>query len=160
MATVEVAEPQDYERIGELTVDAYVGDGLAPPHYVPVLADVAGRARLAEILVARDGSGRIVGAVAFVPSGEFGEILASEEEAGFRMLSVDRSARGQGIGELLVRACLDRARATGKRRMVLSTDVRMVGAHRLYERLGFTRLPERDWTPVPGVDLLAYVLEL
>lgn len=160
MSTIEIAEPDDYPRIGELTVEAYVGDGLASQHYIPVLADVAGRARHAEILVARDGAGRIVGAVAFVPSGEFGEILASDEEAGCRMLSVDRAARGQGIGELLVRACLDRARAAGKRRMVLSTDVRMVGAHRLYERLGFTRLPERDWTPIPGVDLLAYALEL
>ena len=44
--------------------------------------------------------------------------------------------------------------------MVLSTDPRMTAAHRLYERLGFTRLPERDWTPVRGVDLLVYALDL
>jgi hypothetical protein len=25
----------------------------------------------------------------------------------------------------------------------------------MYERMGFTRVPERDWTPRPGVDLLA-----
>jgi hypothetical protein len=36
----------------------------------------------------------------------------------------------------------------------------MTAAHRLYERLGFTRLPERDWTPLPGVDLLVYSLDL
>ena len=42
--------------------------------------------------------------------------------------------------------------------MVLSTDPRMTAAHRLYERLGFRRLPERDWTPVPGIDLLVYAL--
>src|SRR3712207_8100029 len=45
-------------------------------------------------------------------------------------------------GELLVTACLDRARAAGKRRMVLSTDRRMTTAQRLYERLGFTRRSE------------------
>jgi hypothetical protein len=33
-------------------------------------------------------------------------------------------------------------------------------AHRLYERLGFSRLPERDWTPVPGITLRCYSLEL
>jgi hypothetical protein len=44
--------------------------------------------------------------------------------------------------------------------MVLSTDTRMAAAHRLYERLGFARLPERDWTPLPGVDLLVYALDL
>jgi ribosomal protein S18 acetylase RimI-like enzyme len=160
MPTVEVASPEDHPRIAELTVDAYVGDGLAPELYVPTLADVASRARMAELLVARDDDGRIVGSVALVLDGEFGEILQSETEAGFRMLSVDRTARGRGIGELLVRGCLERARAAGKRRMVLSTDVRMSAAHRLYERLGFTRLPERDWSPIPGVDLLAYALDL
>jgi ribosomal protein S18 acetylase RimI-like enzyme len=44
--------------------------------------------------------------------------------------------------------------------MVLSTSTAMTTAHRLYERLGFVRLPERDWSPVPGVHLLAYVLDL
>jgi ribosomal protein S18 acetylase RimI-like enzyme len=160
MLTVEPAAPEDYPRIGELTVDAYVGDGLAPEKYVPTLRDVARRAELAELLVARDEAGRIVGSVALVLSGEFGEITASDEEAAFRMLSVDRAARGRGVGELLVRACLERARAAGKTRMVLSTDVRMTAAHRLYQRLGFARLPERDWTPIPGVQLLAYALDL
>ena len=160
MPTVEPATPEDYPRIAELTVDAYVGDGLAPEDYVPTLADVAARARLAELLVARDEDGRIVGSVALVLSGEFGEITASDHEAAFRMLSVDRRARGEGVGELLVRGCVERARAAGKTRMVLSTDVRMTAAHRLYERLGFTRLPERDWSPIPGVQLLAYALDL
>jgi hypothetical protein len=36
----------------------------------------------------------------------------------------------------------------------------MHAAHRLYERLGFTRLPDRDWEPVPQVLLLAYSLSL
>jgi ribosomal protein S18 acetylase RimI-like enzyme len=156
VTTVEVATPEEYARIGELTVDGYVGDGLAPEKYLPRLADVAGRAQFAEILVAREPDGRIVGAVAFVLSGEFGEVLESDDEAAFRMLVVDPAARGRGIGELLVLGCLDRARAAGKRRMVLSTDVRMAAAHRLYERLGFTRLPERDWSPLPGVELIVY----
>lgn len=157
---VEPADPADHPRIGRLTVDGYRSDGLASEGYAAVLADVATRAALADLLVVRDEDGQIVGSVAFVLSGEFGEVLRSDEEAAFRMLVVDPGARGRGIGELLVRACLDRARAAGKRRMVLSTDTRMSAAHRLYERLGFTRLPERDWTPIPGVDLLVYSREL
>ena len=86
MATVEPASPGDYARIAEVTVDAYVGDGLAPETYVPTLRNVAARAGLAELLVARDDDGRIVGSVALALAGEFGEILAGEEEAGFRML--------------------------------------------------------------------------
>ena len=42
----------------------------------------------------------------------------------------------------------------------LSTQAEMKAAHRIYERLGFLRTPERDWSPVPGVDLLTYVLPL
>ena len=33
-------------------------------------------------------------------------------------------------------------------------------AHRLYDRLGFSRLPECDWSPSEGVHLLAYVHDL
>jgi ribosomal protein S18 acetylase RimI-like enzyme len=158
--TIDAATPADYSRIGQLTVDGYVVDDLAPEKYLPHLADVARRAQLAQILVARDADGSIVGAVALVLAGDFGEVLVSDEESAFRMLVVDPAARGRGVGELLVRACLERARAAGKRRMVLSTDARMAAAHRLYERLGFTRLPERDWSPLPGVDLLVYSREL
>ena len=81
-------------------------------------------------------------------------------EAAFRMLVVDPAVQGGGVGRLLVEECLDRARAAGKRRMVLSTDPRMTAAHRLYGRLGFTRLPDRDWSPVPGIDLLVYARDL
>lgn len=157
---VSPAGPEDFDRIADLTVRVYVEGGLASEGYAAELADVAGRADRSELLVVRDDGGRVVGSVALVLSGDFGEVTTSEEEAGFRMLVVDPAVQGQGLGELLVTTCLDRARAGGKRRMVISTGSRMTGAQRLYERLGFTRLPERDWSPVPGIDLLVYSREL
>ena len=157
---VEPARPVDFPRIAQLTVDVYVGGGLATPAYAPELADVTGRAGRAELLVVRDPAGRVVGSVALVLTGDFGNVITSDEEAAFRMLVVDPAAQGRGIGELLVATCLERARAAGKRRMVISTDPLMTTAHRLYERFGFTRLPERDWRPEPGVELLVYSLEL
>jgi hypothetical protein len=36
----------------------------------------------------------------------------------------------------------------------------MTAAHRLYHRLGFTRLPERDWSPEPDIELLVYARDL
>ncbi|MGY1592517.1 GNAT family N-acetyltransferase [Geodermatophilus sp. SYSU D00708] len=158
--SVGPARPDDFAAIAELTVRVYVDGGLAPPEYVPALADVEGRASRAELLVARDRDGQVLGSVALVLEGDFGEVIESDEEAAFRMLVVDPAERGLGIGERLVAGCLDRARAAGKRRMVLSTDPRMTTAHRLYERLGFTRLAARDWSPVPGVDLRVYALDL
>jgi len=158
--TIGPAGPADFDRIAELTVGVYTAEDLVSPGYVPELADVASRANRAELLVARNASGRVVGSVALVLSGDFGEVTESADEAAFRMLAVDGAAQRQGVGEALVRTCLDRARSAGKKRMVLSTGERMTAAHRLYERLGFTRLPERDWTPVPGIDLKVYAMEL
>jgi len=158
--SVQPARPEDFAAIAELTVAVYVNGGLASPDYASELADVAGRASHADLLVVRDPGGRVLGSVALVLQGDFGNVTASDDEAAFRMLVVDPAAQGRGIGELLVVTCLDRARAAGKRRMVLSTDPLMTAAHRLYRRLGFTRLPERDWSPVPGTDLLVYSREL
>ena len=64
------------------------------------------------------------------------------------------------MGEALVRACMDRARAAGARRLRLSTQPDMHAAHRLYERLGFARTPDLDWEPLPGVPLITYALKL
>ena len=80
----------------------------------------------------------------------------------------DASRPGRGPGQALgipgttrlAAACLDRARQDGRRRLVLHTATYMPAAVRLYERLGFARLPERDFSPVPNVDLIAYAFEL
>jgi ribosomal protein S18 acetylase RimI-like enzyme len=157
---IDAAGPDDHAAIAELTVRVYVGGGLAGGDYGVELADVARRADLAELLVVRDEADRLVGSVALVLDGDFGEITESDDEAAVRMLVVDPAAQGQCIGALLMTECLQRARTAGKRRMVLSTSTAMAAAHRLYERLGFTRLPERDWSPVPGIDLMVYALEL
>ncbi|SFE66939.1 GNAT family N-acetyltransferase [Blastococcus tunisiensis] len=158
--SVQPARPEEFGDIAELTVRVYADGGLAPPDYAAELADVAGRAARADLLVVRDGDDHVVGSVALVLSGDFGEVTRSEDEAAFRMLVVDPSQRGRGLGELLVTTCTDLARAAGKRRMVLSTGPEMTAAHRLYERLGFRRLPERDWSPVPGIELMVYALDL
>ncbi len=92
---VEEARPEDFPRIAELTVGVYVGGGLASPEYGLQLADVAGRADRAELLVARDEEGRVVGSVALVLEGDFGEVTESEDEAAFRMLVVDPAVQGR-----------------------------------------------------------------
>ena len=76
------------------------------------------------------------------------------------LLVVDPAVQGRGIGELSATTCLVQAWAAGKRRTVLSTDRRMTTAQRRYERLGSTRLPERDRRPTPCIDLLVYAKEL
>ncbi len=163
---VRDADPTEYDAIGKIVEAAFAADGqLAAPDsafYAGVLRDVAGRAGTAEIIAALD-DGVVVGGVTFVPRGGPMADIAGDGEAEIRMLGVAPDAQGRGAGSALMRECLDRAGrdgAVGTRRVVLSTNTIAHGSHRLYERLGFVRDPARDWTPVPGVDLLCYVLEL
>ncbi len=156
---VRDARPDDYGAISDLTVAVYVAEGFAGPGYAESLANVADRAASTDLIVA-DSSGRVIGAVALAARGGPYAELAGPDEAGFRMLVVDPSWRGLGVASALVQECLRRARALGRRRVVISTGPEMRAAHRLYERLGFVRLPDRDWCPRPGLKLLAYGREL
>jgi ribosomal protein S18 acetylase RimI-like enzyme len=159
------AEPAEYEPLGEITAEAYLRDGLLSfensEWYLGELKDVAKRAAAGQVLVAVE-AGQLLGGVTFVPSGGPLAEIARPGEAEIRMLAVAPAARGRGAGEALVRACVERSRAReGCTGIVLSTQSAMLAAHRIYRRLGFVRVPERDWDPVPGVDdirLLTYEL--
>ncbi|WP_418959052.1 GNAT family N-acetyltransferase [Streptomyces tritici] len=165
---IRAVRAEEHEALGEIIAQAYLADGLLAfgeaDWYLGELRDVAKRAAAAEVLAAVDGEGALLGGVTFVPSPGPMADLAREGEAEIRMLAVDRAARGRGVGEALVRACVERARGVeGCVRIVLSTQRAMHGAHRIYERLGFRRTPERDWSPVedhPEFVLLTYGLEL
>ncbi|MEU6297096.1 GNAT family N-acetyltransferase [Streptomyces erythrochromogenes] len=161
---IRTAVPADYEVLGEITARAYLADGHLDFNeddaYLNVLRDVAGRAALAEVLVA-ERDGQVLGGVTFAAPGSPLADIAGPDEAEFRMLAVAHAARGQGAGEALVRACVERARAVeGVTGVVLSTQRSMAGAHRIYVRLGFARTPERDWAPIEGLTLLTYRLKL
>jgi ribosomal protein S18 acetylase RimI-like enzyme len=54
-------------------------------------------------------------------------------------LFVTPEARGLGVGHRLLEAARDHARATGARRLVLSTARTNAGAQRLYEAVGYER---------------------
>ncbi len=168
-ATPSASEPRGFEirpvrdeelvEVGRLTAEVYVGDGFldATDEYIDQLADTNRRAREAEIWVAAE-DGTVLGSVTFcVPGSPFREI-AREDEGEFRMLAVNPAVRGRGVGQALVELCLRRSRELGYAGVRMSSMDRMTSAHRVYERLGFVRSPADDWSPAPGVTLLAYVL--
>jgi len=89
----------------------------------------------AQLLIARDPdrNDRIVGTLTLVlyriPTG----VRAWIED-----VVVDESARRRGVGELLCRAAIERARSAGARNVDLTSRSARKAANRLYRRLGFS----------------------
>jgi ribosomal protein S18 acetylase RimI-like enzyme len=153
----------EHDALAALTVRAYrvVHGGVIDGLYVDDLLDVAGRAAAAEVLVAVDGDGTLLGGVTYVPdrSSQMAE-FDDEDAASVRMLAVDPDLQGRGAGAALMAACLDRGRADGRKRLVLHTTDDNTFARAMYERMGFRRDPARDWQPDPAVRLVGYELDL
>ncbi|WP_031068812.1 GNAT family N-acetyltransferase [Streptomyces sp. NRRL WC-3742] len=155
------ALPQDLADAGRITVDAFVGGGFTRPDspYVALLSDAGRRSLEAELLVAVDASDqRVLGCVTFAVGGTEWADIATPEEGEIRMLATDGAARGRGVGESLVRASIARSRELGLAGMAFSTQPTMTTAHRVYERIGFLRTPGRDWSPIPGMNLMVYTM--
>jgi ribosomal protein S18 acetylase RimI-like enzyme len=151
---VRAPRPEELAEVGAITVAAYTADGHlhGEEDYADQLRDAHRRAELAELLVGvLDGV--VVGTVTVGAAGTPYAEVAGPGELEFRMLAVSTSGRGHGVGERLVRAVLARAADAGCTAVVISTMDTMAAAHRLYARLGFTPVPERDWEPVPGTPL-------
>jgi ribosomal protein S18 acetylase RimI-like enzyme len=165
-AVVRVARGRQIADAGALTAEAYLADRLvdATDAYADELRDAEQRAREATLLVALlppgegdasnarvrdaaepDDDRVVVGTVTLAPYGTSYAEVAEPGELEIRMLAVAPEARRQGIAELLVAAALREAVAGGARRVVLSTLDSMEAAQRLYRRLGFVAVPDRDW---------------
>lgn len=140
---------------------AYQSEGLVPAGsgYDAQLRDAHSRDVGAELLVAAEASA-LLGTVTYALPGTAYAELSRPGEAEFRMLAVDPAARRRGVGRALVQACLDRASQSEAGAIVLSSSAEMLPAHQLYASFGFRRIPGRDWSPVPGVHLLAFELPL
>jgi ribosomal protein S18 acetylase RimI-like enzyme len=165
---VRPAIEAEFEVAGAICVAAYRADGQLPPanqatghDYSITLADVAGRAEHADVLVAvDDADDAVLGCVTFAhPGTRFAE-LSRPGEAEFRMLGVAPRAQGRGVGAALVQACIDRATDLEFRAIVICVRDFNDTAKRLYSRFGFVRVPELDWMPVPDVKLEALRIDL
>lgn len=163
---VRAVRPDEYETLGQLTVDAYRPFGVVSEEYGAELADVAGRDDVAVVLVAVDeaepnAGGKLLGGITYVPPGPNPMSEHTEDDVpSIRMLAVADHARRRGVGLALTEAVLDRARDDGARAVVLHSVPSMTGAHSLYEGLGFVRDEVIDFWPEPDVFCIGYRLDL
>lgn len=172
------AETAEYPAVGDLRVLAYQSLGLLPEGsaYVETLRGF-GFDGDCVVLVATDGAGAgeagsdgansdgaatdgVLGTITLELFGPESELARDETEADVRAFAVAPRAQGRGVGRELLRAVIERAEKHGVRRLRLCTQPAMLGARHLYETTGFTRTPDLDWSPVPGLLLRAYELAL
>lgn len=105
-----------------------------PPAYRDAFAAIQAQAGNRILLAERDG--RIAGCaqLTLIPGlSHIGTMRAQIES-----VRIDSGLRGHGIGEKLIRRCIDLARDAGCGLVQLTTDNSRADARRFYERLGFT----------------------
>lgn len=143
---VRLMHADETDDVSALAVGAYAASYELSDRYRADIGAVAERARDHQVWVATDAAtGALLGTVSTPRAGRAMSAVAGDDELDFRLLAVAADARRRGIGELLVGHVLGLARLRGTARVVLNTSPDMVAAHRLYERLGFERLPEREY---------------
>jgi ribosomal protein S18 acetylase RimI-like enzyme len=79
-------------------------------------------------------NGRAIGTVAMIP-------MSEEDSFELAKMAVAPEARGQGIGDLLMAACIDFARKKGSKSIILESNTRQEVAINLYRKFGFNEIP-------------------
>ena len=102
-----------------------------------------------ELLVAVSRDQKFLGAVVYFSNMEYygsgGTATKEKNAAGFRLLAVDPSARGLGIGKLLTNECIRRARESGLSQVIIHSTKAMQTAWKMYEAIGFKRSEDLDF---------------
>jgi ribosomal protein S18 acetylase RimI-like enzyme len=166
---VRNAKPAEFEQVGQLMVLVYSQlEGFPKeseqPDYYKVLAAVGKLTDQpgTELLIAVSTEGKIAGAVVYFSDmkyyGSRGTATRETNASGFRLLAVDPSTRGQGVGKLLANECIRKAGENKNLKLIIHTTMAMQTAWKMYENLGFKRSEDLDFRqgelPVFGFRLL------
>jgi GNAT superfamily N-acetyltransferase len=167
--SIRNAHPEEFLEIGKLMVLVYSQlEGFPKeteqPNYYKMLANVGELTKKpeTELLVAVSSNGKIIGAVVYFGDMQFygsgGTATQEKNSSGFRLLAVDPSTRGQGIGKLLTEASIQKAKESKRAQLIIHTTKAMQTAWKMYESIGFKRSTDLDFMqgelPVFGFRLI------
>jgi ribosomal protein S18 acetylase RimI-like enzyme len=156
------ARPDEYPVVGELRVAAYQALGLLPEGsgYAGTLRGFGFGGGCTVLVAVDEADGGMLGTITLEPFAPSSELARDETEADLRAFAVALQAQGRGVGRQLLLAVVEAASKQGMRRLRLCTRPAMRAAQHLYASAGFSRTPELDFEPIPGVSLQAYELAL
>ncbi|MBW7971103.1 GNAT family N-acetyltransferase [Bradyrhizobium sp. BR 10289] len=152
--------PEDAEAIVRVALAAFAQferDYSDWPLFTANVAKMPELARTGEIIVA-EACGHIVGAVAYLGPQAPKAAFFDPAWPVIRMLVVDPTARGKGIGRQLTEECLRRAERDQAGAIALHTTPIMTVALPMYLRMGFVRVG--DAPDILGVPYGVYVKRL
>jgi ribosomal protein S18 acetylase RimI-like enzyme len=79
--------------------------------------------------------------VGSVVAGTVGMIPFEEDAFELTKMAVDPAFRGRGLGDKLMRACVDFARSSDRKRIILESNTKQIAAIALYRKFGFQETP-------------------
>jgi GNAT superfamily N-acetyltransferase len=139
-------ELPDIEQLILAAFSLYRGQVSAPvvlEAYIENSRNIASRWDEAEIL-AVEVNGCIGGTVTWYADASREGLNWPRDWAGFRTLAVHPDLRGLGLGRTLVRDCIRRSAQRGVATIGIHTADFMAAACRIYDSLGFRRIPSHD----------------
>ena len=153
---VREAQPSEFKQIGELMVNVYSQLKGFPtpseqPNYYKMLKNIGDLTEnsKAKLLVAVSDNNKIVGGVLYFDNmknyGSGGTATLEKNAAGFRLLAVDTTIRGKGIGKLLTNTCIQLAKDTNQSQLIIHSTKAMQIAWKMYEKIGFKRSENLDF---------------
>ncbi len=155
--TVRNAKLHEFLEVGKLMVEVYSQlEGFPKeadqPNYYKLLANVGTLTSKpgVELLVAVSSDDIIMGAVVYFSDMLYyssgGTAGNEQNSSGFRLLAVRNTGRGQGVGKLLTKACIKRAKDKLHHQLIIHTTKPMQTAWKMYESLGFKRSEDLDFS--------------
>lgn len=134
--TIRAAGEADLQTIAALLADDGLGRGRESGDMAVYRAAFARMAaQSGNVYLVAELGGKVAGCLQYTVI--HGLSRAGASRAQIEGVRVAADLRGRGIGEAMMQAAIDRARADGCALVQLTTDRRREGAHRFYERLGF-----------------------